>query len=433
MAKKIVLATIGSLGDLHPFIAIGLELDLLGFEVVLAVSADQVEKVRASGLEAHAILPPDEQMNADLGMSPEEAAKAVIEDVNFVIDKILLGYLREGVEALDEIASDACAIVGTMLAFPAPIISEKREIPYIHAALQPMSLITVHHVPKSPDYWMLASKKFGVAGRIWNRMWLPLIRSELKRRYAKRINKVRQEQGLGKIRRAPFIEVEVDPIATLALYSPELASLQPDYPENTALTGFPVFDSNGGTPETLDTDFQEFLSAGSAPLVFSLGSFAINAPGKFYEDSFEVANALGQRAILLTGGDTSLKSTGDILVRRYAPYSQLFPHAAAIIHHGGIGTTGQAMRAGKPQLVVPHLGDQWDNGERVKALGIGDVLEAKKYTESSAQNMIATLIANNEMRDLALVIGKKITKEDGAETAAKAIADAIAGTEASVS
>jgi len=391
MAKRIVLATIGSLGDLHPLIAVGLELKELGFEAVLAVSADQVEKVRTTGLEAHAILPPDEQMNADLGISPEEAAKAVMEDINFVIDKILLGYLREGVEALDEIARDAHAIVGTMLTFPAPIISEKREIPYISVALQPMSLITVYHTPKSPDYWMLASKKRGVVGRIWNRMWLPLIRTELKRRYAKRINEVRQEHGLGKIRRAPFIDVEVDPIATLALYSPELASLQPDYPENTILTGFPIFDSNSGAPESLDTDFRDFLSAGSAPLIFSLGSFAVNAPGKFYEDSFEVANALGERAILLTGAETSLQSTGDILVRRYAPYSQLFPHAAVIIHHGGIGTTGQAMRAGKPQLVVPHLGDQWDNGERIKSLGIGDVLAAKKYTQSTAPDMIASL------------------------------------------
>ena len=421
MTKKIILASFGSLGDLHPFIAVGLELKKLGYEAVLAVSEDQVEKVRTTGLKAHAIMPTEVQMNTDLGITAEEGAAAMMDDVNFVIDKILLGYLNESVKALEEIADDACAIVGTILTFPAAIIAEKCSLPFIFAALQPMSLVSVYHVPKSPDYSMLASPRFGLAGRVWNRMWLPLIRTELKRRFAKRINSVRNSHGLKNIRRAPFIEVEVDPIATLAMYSPSLAELQPDYPANTIRTGFPIFDSNSGQSESLDDELQTFLAAGPPPLIFTLGSFAIKAPSGFYSSSLEVAEALGVRAVLLTGGCEPLQSTDNILVRDYAPHSQIFPKASIIIHHGGVGTTGQAMRAGKPQLIVPHLGDQWDNGDRIKSLGIGDVLVAKEYSVESAIAAIDALLNDNSIHERAEKLGDKVRQETGAQTAAKTI------------
>ncbi len=155
--------------------------------------------------------------------------------------------------------------------------------------------------------------------------------------------------------------------------------------------------------------------------MFTLGSFAVYAPGDFYEEAAATARRLGARAVLLTGERTRLRSEGDILVRAYAPHSLLFPRAAVIVHHGGIGTTGQALRAGKPQLVVPHMGDQADNAHRVRKMGAGLILKAQHFTARRAAPMIASLLEKAQYRAEAERIGALIRPENGAEAAAIAI------------
>ena len=238
MTDKIILASIGSLGDLHPFIAIAQELQARGQSLILAVSENQIEKVNSAGLDAHPILPSSEYMNRQLGLTSAEVTQEMMNDINFVVENVMLRFLQYGVDSLDEIAGDARAIVGTIMTLPAAIIAEKQSIPYISAVIQPMTLPTVYDAPRIPEYWMLASQKFGMPGRVWNRMWMPIIRAETKRRFAKSINSVRKQHGLAPLKRAPLLEVEVDPIATLAMYSPEFAPLQPDHPKNTSQTGF---------------------------------------------------------------------------------------------------------------------------------------------------------------------------------------------------
>lgn len=425
MTEKIILASIGSLGDLHPFIAVAQELEARGQATILAVSEEQVDKVVAAGLKAHPILPTNDFMNQELGMTSAEVTQKMMDDINFVVENIMLRFLNYGVSALDEIVGDAKAIVGTIMTIPAAIISEKHAIPYISAVLQPMTLPTVYDAPRIPEYWMLASQNRGMPGRVWNRMWMPIIRGETKRRFAKPINAVRQQHGLPPLIRAPLLEVEVDPVATLAMYSSELAQLKPDHPQNASQTGFAMFDSHSGNPKLLDDDIQSFLDAGEPPIVFSLGSFAVNLPGDFYKLSYKIAQHLGQRAILLTGFASSLASTSDVLVREYAPYSQLFPKSKLVVHHGGVGTTGQAMQAGVPQLIVPHLGDQWDNGARITSLGLGGMLPVKKYNVDTASELIRDLLTDKTISANVTRVANTVSKESGAKLAADAIEAAL--------
>ena len=186
-----------------------------------------------------------------------------------------------------------------------------------------------------------------------------------------------------------------------------------------------MFDSQGGTLKPLADDIQTFLDTGEPPIVFSLGSFAVNLPGDFYELSYRVARDLGERAILLTGSASQLQSTSDILVCEYAPYSLLFPASKLVVHHGGVGTTGQAMHAGVPQLIVPHLGDQWDNGARVKSLGIGDTLPVKKYNLQSASEKVRSLLLDDSIAARAKRVAEVVQGENGAVSAAVRIEAAL--------
>lgn len=154
--------------------------------------------------------------------------------------------------------------------------------------------------------------------------------------------------------------------------------------------------------------------------MFTLGSFAVTAAGGFYAEAAAAARLLGRRALVLTGPATPPCHHGDILSLPYAPHSAVFPRAAAVIHHGGVGTTGQALRAGRPQLVVPLLGDQFDNADRLRAAGLAHVIRREGSTAAKAAEALARALADPpEARIAAAAI---VAGEDGATTAARHIA-----------
>jgi rhamnosyltransferase subunit B len=424
--KKIILATIGSLGDLHPFIALGLELKARGHRPVLAVPKSNVEKVEAAGLEAAPIFPTFQEIGAMLGMSEEVATRRMFRDPDFLIRRLMLHYLPASTEALDKLSEDASGIVSTMFAFASAIVAEKRRIPLIDAVLQPFSMMSPLDPPHSPDFWMLAPPPITPAKAAWNRMEMAIIRAELRRRYNTRINRVRSAYGLPPLRRAPiFAGPNPQAPLVLGMWSEALAPRPADYPPNTVITGFPVFDSDTGAPETLDPQLDAFMGTGEPPIVFTLGSFAVYAPGDFYGASLAIAERLKRRAVLLTGPQVRLPSTASAIVRAYAPHSLVFPRAALIVHHGGVGTTGQVMRAGKPHLIMPHMGDQFDHGHRITRAGLGAMVSARRYA-AEGEAAIARLLADSTIARRAEEIAVKVRAENGAETAANAIELALA-------
>ncbi|MFA5989187.1 MAG: glycosyltransferase [Sphingomonas sp.] len=424
LKRKIILPTIGTLGDLYPFIALGLALRSRGFEPILAVSQSHIERTRAAGLEAHAIVPSFEEVAARLGIGALEEAGKRMEDQHFIIREVVMRVLEHSTQALDAVAEDTAAIVGSIFALAGPIVAEKRAIPFVPAILQPMALFSAVDPPMRQGMFTVASAHNGALARRWNRMIFAIVRFEMRRRYAGEINRVRGLHGLPKLRATPVLEPESDRLLRLGLYSPHFAPLCCDHPANVRLTGFPGFDAAGSAEAPQDAALARFLASGPAPLVFTLGSFAVYTPGDFYRESVAVARALGRRAVLLTGTD-KMESSDDIFVRNYTPHSQIFPHAAAIIHHGGIGTTGQALRAGKPQLVVPHMGDQRDNGARIVRLGLGGALDAAHYTAARATRALAAVLGDEHHLLAAREFAAKMADETGAEAAADAVVEML--------
>jgi UDP:flavonoid glycosyltransferase YjiC (YdhE family) len=172
-------------------------------------------------------------------------------------------------------------------------------------------------------------------------------------------------------------------------------------------------------------ELDRFLEAGPPPIVFTLGSSAVFDAGNFYCESAKAASALGKRAVLLVGKDLSqdipFPLPEGIAAFPYAPYSEIFPRCAALVHSGGIGTVAQAMRAGKPSLAVYYGFDQPDNAARLARLGMGKVVPAKKYTAALAASLLREILEHPVYADRASSLGDRVRTEDGAGTACLAI------------
>jgi UDP:flavonoid glycosyltransferase YjiC (YdhE family) len=219
----------------------------------------------------------------------------------------------------------------------------------------------------------------------------------------------------------PIYEGQFSPDLTLALFSHVLADPQPDWPPHTRVTGFVFYDE----PNPLPPEVAQFLDAGPPPLVFTLGSSVVNTAGLFYHESVEAARRLGCRAVLLVGTDPQNQLPEPlpegVLAVPYAPHGALFPRARAIVHQGGIGTTAQALRAGRPMLVVPHAYDQPDNAARVTKLGVARTLFPKHYVAQQVTVQLQALLAEPRYAQRATEVGHKVQVEAGDQQACDAI------------
>jgi UDP:flavonoid glycosyltransferase YjiC (YdhE family) len=147
--------------------------------------------------------------------------------------------------------------------------------------------------------------------------------------------------------------------------------------------------------------------------------------GNFYVESIAAARKLGKRAVLLIGYDPlnlpQAPLGEDVLAVPYASHAHLFPRASVVVHHGGVGTSGQALHAGKPALIVPYGGDQFDNGARVERLGAGRVLLRKHYQAERVAVELRQLLENPSYQTSTTAIGQQMQQEDGVGAACDAI------------
>ncbi len=172
---------------------------------------------------------------------------------------------------------------------------------------------------------------------------------------------------------------------------------------------------------------EQFLQSGPKPVVFTLGSAAVLAAGDFYENSARAAIKLGIRAILLIGSDArnrpQKKLPASICVAEYAPYSALLPRAAMVVHQGGVGTTAQCLRAGKPMLIMPYSHDQPDNARRMRRLKVARVIQKASYKPAKVAAKLEDMLATPLFALRAGQVAAQIEHEDGTRTACDALED----------
>lgn len=231
----------------------------------------------------------------------------------------------------------------------------------------------------------------------------------------------RRELGLSEDH-DPLIADKFSDLLHLAMFSRVLGAPQPDWPANTVQTGFCFYDGANDIQKMPD-GLTEFLDAGDPPIVFTLGSAAVMDARDFFEQSGEAARRLGRRAVLLYGtySDPPKVLGGDIVGFDYAPYSHVFPRAACVVHQGGVGTTGQALRAGVPQLVVPFAHDQPDNAARCRRAGVAEVIPRDDYNAHAAAKQLEQILTDESYRIRATDAAEIVRNEGGTDAACDAI------------
>ena len=189
-----------------------------------------------------------------------------------------------------------------------------------------------------------------------------------------------------------------------------------DDPPSGVITGFPRYDGGGG----LEPELERFLAEGEPPIVFAMGSAAHVSAGRFYEMAADACRELGVRGVLLTGSVESVPRDLPDGVRAfgYAPFGELFPRARVTVHHGGIGSVGRALSAGRPMLVVPRAHDQFNNGVHVELLGVGRTRALHRLGPARFVRLLRQLIEDDGIRERAASLGERVRAEDGARVAA---------------
>jgi UDP:flavonoid glycosyltransferase YjiC (YdhE family) len=411
-SRSIVLATTGSLGDLHPYLAIGLGLRSRGHRVAVATCNYYRSRVESLGLDFRPVAP---------HLSPEDPnLLALVTDERKgsenIFGRLLMPWMKDSLVDTGRALEGADFVLSHPITLAVPIVAEQRKMPWASAVLAPLSFFSEYEHLEFSGYPLITwlSRTFPFL--------IPLLRKEGRRQSLAWVNPLlalRVEAGLppGK---HPLFEGQHSPKVVLALFSKLLGSPQPDWPPQTQITGFCFHDRKEGS-ESLSPELERFLDSGPAPLVVTLGSTAVLTAGEFYAESLAAARSLGRRAVLLAGTNGVRDLGPDVHVADYAPYSLIFPRAEAVICSGGVGTLSQVLRAGTPALVVPFANDQPDNAARLFRLGVSRTLPRKRYARKSAAKSLGDLLADRTARPQAKEHAKVIAGENGVESACDVI------------
>ncbi|MBS0317318.1 MAG: glycosyltransferase [Proteobacteria bacterium] len=206
----------------------------------------------------------------------------------------------------------------------------------------------------------------------------------------------------------------------IGLFPDWYAEPQPDWPAEIVLAGFPLYDHGNQAP--LTGELEAFLTAGPAPVAFSAGTANAHAAA-FFRTSLEVSRIAGVRAILLSSfaGQVPADLPDGVMHVRYAPFGALLPRLAAFVHHGGIGSTSQAMKAGVPQLIRPVAFDQFDNSARAVQLGVARELLPRQYSARTAADTLSRLMADEPLHQRCREIAERFAQNRAVSTACDAI------------
>jgi rhamnosyltransferase subunit B len=404
----VVASALGSAGDVHPFIAIGQALRARGHAVDLLASPRFGARIEAAGL----------------GFVPLGAAG----DYDRLVAQPELWHPSRGLRLiLDELAQrlpEAYALtaaqvrpdtvlVGSTLSWNVRLAQEALRVPAATVHLAPACIFSAVAPPRLPGIgdlsWLPAPllRRLQAAGERW--AVDPLA--------APRLNALRATLGLPPVRRL-LGDWQHSPDAVIAAWPDWFAPVQPDWPPRSATTGFPLWDE----PDALDAGLERFLAAGDAPVGITPGSAMAHAE-RFFTRALAACEALGRRAVLVTAYPAQLPQALPAWVHHvpYAPFGALLPRLAALVHHGGIGTSARALAAGVPQLVLPFAHDQFDNAARLRRLGVARVLPQR----ASARRWRGALQALLGEVDIALAVRRAAERLRGHGAALHDIASRI--------
>ena len=364
---QFVVSALGSAGDVYPFIAISQALQVRGHPVQMIASPYFEARIRSAGIEFTPLGAPGEFES--LLHRPELWHPR--RGVRFLLDE-LLQRLPEAFAVTAAVSQRPdTVLVGSSLSWGLRLVQEASGLPAATVHLSPICLPSATRPAVLP----------GLGDLSWLPVWaLRALQSAAERLLvdrwvAPRLNRVRAGLGLAPVQRVLSRWMH-SPDLVIGAWPDWFAPPQPDWPAQTQTCGFPLFhESSHSIGGRLDPVLEAFLCTGPAPIGITPGS-AMAHGSAFFAHAVDACASNGQRALLITPFREQLPATlpAGAMHVPYAPFSALLPRLAALMHHGGIGTSAQALAAGIPQLVVPFAHDQFDNAARLHRLGVAVTL-----------------------------------------------------------
>jgi len=400
-----LLTSWGSHGDLHPFLALGRGLMSRGHEVTLVGHPDWGADTEKAGLR---FVSTGEPSREDFIQDHPEVMSMKwggLVSLHTLVNKAIAPGFEHTMTALLAEAPAHDVIIAHHFTFPAPVVAELTGLPWATVSLAPGVV---------PSAYSLPGANFGRAGRgFFGRGWNRFIWSAGKMishiMVDPVVNRLRAKHGLPPVRDAIFDAHS--PVLNLQLYSEYFAPRPPDWSAGKRIAGFCYYDPPGAV---LAPEIEEFLGRGEPPVLFTLGSTAVQKPGAFYQSAVEALETLGLRGILLIGLEKNRPSRlpDTILAIPYAPYGLLMPRVRAVAHQCGIGTLSHTLRAGVPSVACPFAFDQPNNARRIEELGVAEIVLPHQHDARHLGQALERLLASDAPAR-ARHIGDLIRAEDG--------------------
>lgn len=410
----ITILSVGSQGDIQPYLALAVGLKNEGYNVRFAANSNFASLAAQYGLDFFPI-----QMDSFEFVQNREAQSWLESDsiLNLVLNTNRV--IRPILEQILADVFDACR--GSEV-----IIYHSYALPYVHyfgkqlnircipASMHPMPTrahpAVLSNIRRSPSKTFNLLTHLLVHQILWQ-VFLPVVRKFL-----------RGKAGISII--TPYKQFLKEQQPVLCGYSPTVLPRPADLPDQIYITGYWFLEAPPNWQP--DPELITFLNSGQSPIYVGFGS--MGNPANNQDTANIVLKALaetGQRAVLAAGWSglglgQQLPST--VFLLKSIPHTWLLPQMAAIVHHGGGGTTGTALSAGIPNIVIPHFGDQHFWGRRVAELGAGpEPISRKKLSAERLAQAIYTATHDRAMQERAITIGAQIRAEDGINRAIEVI------------
>lgn len=417
---RVLITSVGSHGDVNPYIAVARELQRRGHEVLFLCN----EYFRSLAEEARLPFAPIGEPFDLTTLRDHPDVMHHMRGGEVVFRELIIPFIRDSHACLRSVLRDFSpdVVVHHHICMGVPWVCERAGVLCVAGVLAPMMWMT------RGDPLVLSPLMSANAPRWLSTITGGVVRWVARCRIDGWINPIRRELGLAPVRDS-FAIASRGGTATLGLWSPVLRAAHPNDPPHAHICGFPLYDRHQAQEHAPD-EIERFLQDGEPPILFSLGTAAVHVAGSFYEIAAETCRRMGRRGMLLVGRAPHVAPRdlpSGVGVFSYAPFSSVMPRVAASVHHGGIGTTAQGMHAGKPVVVVPHAHDQFDNAARLKRLLISQTVPATRLSPSRLERVLRRVLDDPGYARRAGEVSRRMAGEDGGIAAAKVIERVVAG------
>lgn len=398
---RIVFASLGSLGDLHPLLALARAAEARGHQCEIALSRPLLDYTRGLGFACQAIRP-DLEPTVDLTRH--------LSHPYFGPERLFREHVfpacRETYADLREICRGADLLVVGELLYVAPLVAETLRLPWANAILSPSSFLSaLDPCVLAPTPWVYPLRHLGT----WPHRLIMRVGRLVTAGWSRPLQRFRRELGQPPLPN-PIFAGKFSPRLVLALFPEFFAAPQADWPRHVVQTGHPFF-VQLCAPERAG-QIREFFAVGEPPVVFTLGSAMVHDARNFYELAAEAVSRLNGRGLFLLGKNPVPPNLPKgSLAMDYAPLELVVPGAAVLVHHGGIGTTCMALRHGIPSVVVPFGYDQPDNAQRLRRLGVARVIQRSAVSATRLTAALREIWQRPGPKERAAELARKIQPE----------------------